>query len=129
MSKTRRWVISVYLDSFYTKTSGDTFTEGEFYFKCNGHRFPAEGEIKLDKDEKFDPEPDPSIYFEIKQTKADKTKLKIEVLEKDPGMDDTFIKETLVVPLKDGKQTIKLTNKDETCKLKGKIYIKETEKW
>ena len=125
----KRYVVAVYLDSFVSESCGDVFGEGEFYFTVNKSRFPDKGYIKLGANEKFDPEPDPCMFFQLKETKADKVKLKIQVWEQDPGVDDKFMDETIIHPLEDGIKKYTIKNKKETCKLKIWVNIKKTKKW
>ena len=123
-----RYVVNVFLDSFYTKKSGD-IGEGEFYFLCNKKRFPDEGVIKMKKNETFDPEPNPTFFWGIVDSKKDKMKMEFKVKEQDPLKDDTFLKEKIEFTLKNQKQVFTLTDKKGICELKVGVQIKITDKW
>ena len=123
-----RYFTVLYLDSFYTSTSGDALGKGEFYFKCNGNRYPNKGVIKLGKGQKFDPEPNPVFYTSLTDGDSD-LKLDIEVWEEDPGRDDKFIDQVLKYKVNAMNQTIELKDKKGKCVLKLILKIEEAKEW
>ncbi len=126
-----RFVVQAYLDSFKTLTTGDKLgKEGEFYFKCNKNRIPVVGEIHLSKNEVFDPEPNPTLYFAIlDDAKKQEVELEFKVMEKDPGKDDTFIKEKKVFALKSGSENLQLLDPKGKCQVNIVVKISETKNW
>lgn len=125
-----RFYVNVFLDAFKTNVSGDLVGEGEFYFKCNDSRFPDDGEIKLGKEEVFNPKPNPSIYTAMVDSKEKEVKLKIKVKEADPLKDDTFINEKLMFPLKPtNDHAFELKDKKGRCILKCILNIVEAKNW
>ena len=122
-----RYFVVLYLDAFTTKVSGDIGGEGEFYFKCNGQRYPNKGVIKLKKNETFDPEPNPVFYTALTDDKD--VKFDIEVWEEDKGRDDKFIDQNVKYPIKPTEEKIELHDKKNKCSLKLVLKIAQAEKW
>jgi len=124
-----RWWIVCYLDKFYTKVSGDIAGEGEFYFKCNGKRFPDKGVIKLKKNETFDPEPNPILFSALLEDKDKEVKFDVEVWEEDPGRDDKFIDQEFKIKLAPMNEKKTLMDKKQKCQLDLVIKIEEAKNW
>jgi hypothetical protein len=124
-----RFYIVAYLDSFFTKTSGDIVGQGEFYFKCNGKRFPDIGVIQLKANESFDPEPNPVMFAAILDESKKEVKFDFEVWEEDPGRDDKFIDQVIKFPIRQMNQTVELKDKKGKCALKLVIKMDPAPKW
>ena len=125
-----RYFAVVYLDSFISADKGDVIGAGEFYFKCNGKRYPDKGVIKLKQDQLFDPEPNPVFWTVIAvDDDVKEIKLDFEVWEDDIGRDDKFIDEEIKVPLKITQQNLELKGKKKDCSLKVVLKISETQIW
>jgi hypothetical protein len=124
-----RYFVNAYLDSFYTKTSGDVAGKGEFYFKSNKKRYPDVGEIHLGKNEYFNPPVKPTIYTALVEDKAKEIKFDFEVWEADPGLDDKFLDKEFKLPLKLTNQTFDLVDKKGKVNLKVLITIQDAGKY
>jgi hypothetical protein len=124
-----RYFINLYLDSFVSQDSGDITGDGEFYFKCNGRRYPNKGVINLSKGELFDPKPNPTLYTSILDEKEKNVKIDVEVWEDDPGRDDKFIDHVLKYPIKAMADVVTLQDKKKRCTLKLNLSMTVTDKW
>src|SRR4030042_190148 len=118
-----RYLVQVYLQSFFTKTSGDSFGKGEFYFKCNGKRYPDKGEFHLKAGQTFDPQPNPTFYTAIVDDKEKVVKFDFEAWEADPGRDDKFIDQKMNVNINPMNQTFELTDKKQRCSLRIVVQV------
>ncbi len=124
-----RFFVTVYMDLFYTESSGDIAGQGEFYFKTNGKRYPDKGVIKLGKKETFNPEPNPVFYTAIVDSDVKELKVDFEVWEEDVGKDDKFLDQTIKIKPMPQNQTIELRGKKKPCVLKLVINCVETKNW
>lgn len=122
-----RHIVQVFLDSFWTKTSGDVGGGGEFYFKTNGRRYPDEGTINLKAGQTFVPDPKPTFYTALTEDKN--LKLSFQVFEEDPGLDDKFLDEDINHPIRPGTQTLVLQDKKGKVKLILIVKIEEANRW
>jgi len=96
-SKKPRWYIITFLESLFTKTSGDLFFhEGEWYISTNGQRYPYKGHLKLSAYELFTPpEPKPTLYAAVTFQRKKPFKITFKVKEQDPLRDDVMLKSEL----------------------------------
>jgi len=124
-----RYLVVVYLQSYFTKTSGDSFGKGEFYFKCNGKRYPDKGDFHLKRGLTFDPQPNPTSYIAIVDDKQKVVKFDFEVREADPGRDDKFIDQKMNINIDPLNQTYELTDKKQRCTLKIVVQVIPTDMW
>ncbi len=124
-----RSMVLVYLQTFFTKSSGDTFGKGEFYFKCNGKRYPDKGEFHLKGGETFNPNPPPTFYTAIVEDKEKVINFDFEAWEADPGRDDKVIDIKQKVSISPLNQTYEFTDKKQRCVLKIVIQVFSTDKW
>ena len=124
-----RFFVVAYLESFISRTSGDMGGgQGEFYFKCNGKRYPDKGVIKLKAGEHFDPEPNPVFYTELGDG-GKEVKFDFEVWEEDRGRDDKFLDKEFKLKIGQMNQTFDLTDKKQKVDLKVKIRMDEAKNW
>ncbi len=124
-----RFIVLVYLQSFFTKTSGDTFKKGEFYFKCNGKRYPEKGEFHLKAGETFNPNPPPTFYTAIVDAGEKVLNFDFEAWEADPGMDDKFIDHKMKINVAPLNQTYEISDKKQRCTLKIVVQVFQSDKW
>ena len=124
-----RFIVCAYLESFFTKDTGDIGGKGEFYFKCNGKRYPDIGEIQLGKNQTFDPEPNPVFYTALVDAGKKEVKFDVEVWEADPGRDDKFIDKEFKLPLKTMNETVVLSDKKNRCQVKIVVKMEEAKNW
>jgi hypothetical protein len=124
-----RFFVVAYLDSFVSTTSGDIGGQGEFYFKCNGKRYPDKGVIKLKANEMYDPEPNPVMFTALMESSEKRVKFDFEVWEEDPGRDDKFLDQKLEFPLTPMNQTLELKDKKNKVNLKLNVKIADAGKW
>ncbi len=124
-----RYVVLVFLQSFTTKSSGDTFGKGEFYFKCNGKRYPEKGEFRLKGGETFNPNPPPTFYTAIVEDKEKVVNFDFEAWEADPGRDDKFIDHKMKIAVAPLNQTYDITDKKNRCALRIVVQVFPTDKW
>ncbi len=124
-----RYIILVYLQSFFTKTSGDVFKKGEFYFKCNGKRYPDKGEFHLKGGDTFNPNPPPTFYTAILDEKEKVVNFDFEAWEADPGRDDKFIEHKMKINIGPLNKTYDITDKQQRCELKIVVQVFPTDKW
>lgn len=122
-----RYFVVLYLDSFSTTTSGDMSGQGEFYFKCKGHRYPNDGHVKLGENETFDPEPNLVFYSALTENKE--VEVDIQVMESDRLRDDKFIDYKNKFPVRATNETLVIKDKKGKCTLKVILRIEEARNW
>jgi len=124
-----RYFVNVFLDTFFTRDSGDIGGKGEFYFKVNGKRYPDKGVIHLGKNETYNPEPKPTFYTALVDGSEKQLKFDFEVWEEDIGRDDKFIDKEFKFPLTMTNQVMEFTDKKNRCALKVVLSIRDAGKW
>jgi len=130
-SKKPRWYIITFLESLYTKTSGELwFDEGEWFFSTNGQRFPYKGHIKLSAEELFDPPaPKPTLWSCVRFQKRDKLKIVYKVKEEDPLKDDTMLESSIEVPWKESDTTHEIKSTNGKVTFKVRILMHRNDEW
>jgi hypothetical protein len=121
-----RFYIVCYLDAFQSMVKGDVFGEGEFYFKCNGKRFPDRGVIKLSKGEIFNPQPPPVLYSAVVDNKEKTIEFDLEVREQDPLIDDKFLDQKFKIPIQAMAENKVLVDKKGRSQIKLVLKSVET---
>lgn len=121
-----RFFVVAYLESFVSRESGDMGGgQGEWYFKCNGKRYPDRGVIRLKAGQHFDPEPRPVFYTELADRNKE-IKFDFEVWEEDKGRDDKFLDKEFKLKVDTMNQTFELTDKKQRVDLKVKVRMEES---
>ncbi len=121
-----RYLVQVYLESFFTTTSGEKFGKGEFYIKCNGKRYPNRGKLHLNAGQTFDPQPNPTLYTAVIDDKEKFINFKLQVVEADPGRNDIFIEHEMKIAIKPYNQSYELFDKSQRCTLKFVVQVVPT---